>query len=501
MRYQRFLAAGLGAMTLAMPGPSWAADDAAFVRAVAAVRERMAPIDAMENVIPGRVIVAVANGRAPVIDVHGVANAETGDAADENTPFYIASMTKAFVGLMAVRLDEQGIMPLDLTVASAFPAMAIDGVDLTKVTMRDLLSHQRGFRADALNFRTAYTDAVPASEIEQVVNASGRAIAPGFDYSNLGYLLYAAALERRTGKSWKAWLDQQVFMPLGMDHSSARTSDLPRSSANHERYDDGWLVFAPKGDAIMHAAGGLVVSGEDMAKWLAANAGAQSAIGAETFAHAQAAQVAVDRKEGPMVCTGYAFGWARCTAFGIEFLEHGGSYVGMRGEMVVIPASGVGFAALFNSDSMTGGLSSQLVRTFVAAYAGDNDIPSPDAFAAHYAELAARYRQTRTRERDALLESEGEVEAHTAASLDSLREATGSFRNPAYGVLELAVAKGALVGTLNGMELILSTTRADAMLARPVTDSEWEPFAFERGAAGKVEATILNGNRFARAPG
>jgi hypothetical protein len=52
---------------------------------------------------------------------------------------------------------------------------------------------------------------------------------------------------------------------------------------------------------------------------------------------------------------------------GEVFLEHGGSYTGMRGQMVILPKRGVGFAAMFNSDSMTGGLSEELARTFITA--------------------------------------------------------------------------------------------------------------------------------------
>ena len=95
-------------------------------------------------------------------------------------------------------------------------AVPVEGVDVGKLTMQQLLSHQLGFQARALNFRTAYTDLVPIDQYPAVVNASGKATRPGFDYDNLGYLLYAAALEKRTGKSWRAWIEDIVFDPLGI---------------------------------------------------------------------------------------------------------------------------------------------------------------------------------------------------------------------------------------------------------------------------------------------
>ena len=161
------------AAALLVAAPAHASQDqAAFDRAVAAVQARMEPIDAMEDRIPGRVLVFTSTGADPVVDVRGVANVETGQSADADTPFYIASMTKAFVGLMAVRLDMDGTLPLETTLAEIYPGMRVEGVDLSQVTLRDALSHRLGFNSPALSFRTSYTDAVPVGEFAKVVNAS-----------------------------------------------------------------------------------------------------------------------------------------------------------------------------------------------------------------------------------------------------------------------------------------------------------------------------------------
>jgi hypothetical protein len=138
--------------------------DNSFGRAVQAVEARLTEIDKIENTIPGRAIVAVQVGHRPLIDVHGTTRITDGEPVSPATPFYIASMTKAFVGLMAIRLDEAGIMPLGLTLSEVFPDMTVTGVNLRQVTMRRLLSHQVGFTAQALHipFRvTFYVCAVP----------------------------------------------------------------------------------------------------------------------------------------------------------------------------------------------------------------------------------------------------------------------------------------------------------------------------------------------------
>ena len=471
-----------------------------FHRAVAAVQERMALIDRMDGVIPGRAIVAVEVGRKPVVDVRGVSKVDSGSPADSDMPFYIASMTKAFVGLMAVQLDAMGVMPLDTKLAAVFPDMQVEGVDMGALTMERLLTHQLGFRAVPLNVRTAFTDLVPVEDYSAIVTASGTPIEEQFRYDNLGYLLYAAALEKSTGRSWRSWIDDVLFDPLGMQHSSARTSDFYQVSHLHERYEDGWRTYAPKSDAIMHAAGGLVVSAADMARWLQANVGERSAIPAARFAKAQSTQVTLDMEQGPMRCTGYAFGWRRCEAMGEVILEHGGSYTGMRGQMVILPERGVGFAAIFNSDSMTGGLSGQLMQTFITAMAGRQDeLPTPQEFAQRYAERAATYRSNRSRE-------EGEQRADAKwggwqwkPSPTDLAEYAGIYRHPAMGTLQLAVDGNGLVGRLNGTAMDLEGAKHDLFAAVLATDGEVEELTFSRAEDGTVRSATFDGDRFERA--
>ena len=473
--------------------------DPAFDRAVAAVNDRVQAIDTVPDVIPGRAIIMVKAGERPHIDVRGSTRVEGGQPLTENTPMYIASMTKAFVGLMAVRLDEMGIMPLDATLGELFPKMKVEGVDVGVLTMRQLLSHQLGFEVPALNMRTAYTDTVPVDDYPTVVNAIGKATKPGFDYSNLGYLLYGAALEKKTGKSWRAWIDDIVFDPLSMTYSSARTSDFSEVSHNHERYEDGWRTYRPKSDDIMHAAGGLVISPGDMARWLAANAGQGSAIPRAIFDEAQRSQVDVDMSQGPMKCTGYTFGWRRCEVYGLIFLEHGGGYTGMRSEMVVLPDKGVAFASIFNSDSMTGGLSGQLMQVFLSAYAGKmDDLPSVEDLKARYVADTDEYRTNRSERERKKMADERWGGWTWKPDVAALAEYVGTYRNPAFGKLDLVVDLNGLSGKLNGKQVSLRPAKKDLFGALLETTGDLNPLKVERDGSGAIRAVDVDGVLFER---
>lgn len=468
------------AISTAFAAPVAAHDASNYSRAIEAVQARMALVDEQDERIPGRVLVFAKAGEQPIVDVRGVSHVEKGTLVDGETPFYIASMTKAFVGLMALRLDRMGVMPLDMNLAEAYPDMRVEGVDLAKVTMRNALSHQLGFHSPLLSMRSAYTDQVASSDYAAVVNASQERTDSEFSYSNIGYILYAGALEKRTGRSWKAWLDELVLNPLGMRHSSPRTSDVPEASHTYEVYESGWRVYPPKTDDIMHAAGGLFVSGEDMARWLVANAGDASGIEKDVFEAAQHPLSKVTRGIGPMQCSGYALGWAVCDVAGVRVLEHSGTYTGARSEMIVMPDQGVGFAAMFNSDSMTGGLGAQLMLAFAAEMAGAGDqLPPPRTVATRYAEKADRYRRNRS-------QSEGGTAAHFVADPAALARYTGRYTNPAAGELRLALEAGELVGWVNEMELSLLPTAQNEFKASLRTSADADPFVINMGDEDRV---------------
>ncbi|MBW0145804.1 serine hydrolase [Sphingomicrobium clamense] len=489
----------MGAMAmLAAATPAAAQQNERFARAVQAVEERLHAVDALGE-YPGRALVMVKRGEAPIVDVIGSTRAEGGVAADGETPFYIASMTKAFVGLMAVRLDEMGVMPLDTTIGELFPEMKVEGIDFDALTMRDALTHQLGFRAPALNIRTAYTDLVPIKDYPAIVNAAGEANGEAFRYDNLGYLLYAAALEAKTGKSWRAWIDDVVFDPLGMTHTSARTSDFPEVSHSHEVRIDGPKTFAPKTDAIMHAAGGLVISADDMARWLLANAGDASAIPQDVIDKAQASQVPIEMSGGPMTCTGYAFGWRRCEAFGMTVLGHGGGYTGMRSQMLVLPEEGVGFAIMFNSDAMTGGLSEQMMETFLTVYAdGEAELPTIDAFKKAYAERVQTLKERRQEYYDGVWDDERWGGWAWQPSVEALSAYSGRYTHPAAGTMVVSIGEGALTARLNGMAIETRPAKVDLFCATLATDPEPESMAFERAEDGRVTSVTYSGVGFTR---
>ncbi len=479
-----------------------AASEADFRRGADAVFGLARAVAVQPGAPPALSVVVVMRGRAPLIWTHGRLTSDPASAgANDDTPFYIASQTKAFVGLLAVKLDAEGVFPLDQTLADIWPEVTFPaGADPAAITFRQLLSHQGPIENEALSFRTAYSDRVPSADYARLLTTGSEARAPGFDYSNLGYLLYGAALELRTGRDWRDWLDEALLQPAGMSRSGARPSRFGGLPAYHRWMGArGWDVFAGKPDDLMHAAGGLVVSPTDMGRWLAIQLGdANEAVRPEWVREAQTPQVAADIQGDVIACQDYALGWNVCRLGAVDIRAHGGSYTGMRSAMAVSPELGVGIAVFSTSDSLTGGLGQSLVQTFFETVQ-DPDRAAPDAgaYATRYAERLADFAARRMARVDAR-RAEAQWGGWTWRPSAADRAAyVGRYRHPTLGDHVVSLRGEAVATRLGVVERPLEPAAPDLFAIADGLADPPAPFRFVR-TDGRVTALVHDEERFER---
>lgn len=478
--------------------PASAAD---FQRASTLVLDLARTVAAQPGAAPAMSVVLVRKGQPPVVWTQGRLSADGDAPASDDSPFYIASQTKAFIGLLAVKLDAQGVFDLDQSLADIWPDLVLpQGADPAAITFRDMLNHQGPFETQPLSFRTAYSDRVPSSDYPRLMAEAASARPPGYRYSNLGYLVYGAALEAKTGSDWRDLIEQELFAPAGMNRSGARPSrfagDLPR----YHRWmgDRGWDVFGGKPDDLMHAAGGLVMSPNDMARWLSLQLGEpNAAVRPEWLALARAAPVAAPT-EGGFDCQTYALGWHGCRLGAVDVLTHGGGYTGMRSAMAVSPELGVGLAFFSNSDSLTGALSQELVRVFFESLQDPSwQAPAVEAFGQDYARRVAAFARRRmdqvdSRTAEARWAGWGwKPEAADRASY------AGRFRHPTMGEFVVDADSETIKARLGVVEYALRPAAPDLFGLSDGPADPPAPVLFER-EQGRVVRLIWDDQRFER---
>lgn len=428
----------------------------------AQIRQALEMVQKTPGSFPAYSVVIVHGGDAPLIEVHGRVRADRSPLADRHTLFYIASQTKSFIGLLAAVLDRKRVLPLDTTLAQVWPGLKLPApADPAKITMADLLSHQEGLRTDTLNLVTAYVRDVPAADYPRLLASDTRTRTPGFRYANLGDLVYGAALEARTGRSWRDWLGADVLRPLQLQHVVSRTSTVAPAqlSWNHQWDGAHWIAVAPKPDALMHAAGGLMASSEDMAVWMRANLTpleAGRAIDPIAFHKAQHPLARADLADGEIDCDGYTLAWYACTYKGEHVLMHPGSYTGVVSVTVLVPSANAGMSLMVNSDSAMEGLELELMKAFIGMVAGKPG--EVDRLRKAVADYPARLAGKTRKRLDAIAQARsdpvwgGWTWQPDAADLDAV---AGRYDNLVFGTMQLTPVDGAMEAQVGALHLTL----------------------------------------------
>jgi CubicO group peptidase (beta-lactamase class C family) len=304
----------------------------------------------------------------PEVPSMGVAIVKDGRTVylrEANTPYYIGSTTKAYTGLACAILAQRGKLDLDAPISKYLPEVTMANAP----TLRAFLTHTSGISNDPIVFRTAFTGEHTPAMLVSMINAS-KPIKPGFSYDNLGYVIASLVIERITGKPWQQELDELVFTPLGMNHTTAYMSEaeqwkMPEGHAVNRKGEFGVLAYK-KNDMMMHAAGGIVTTPSDLARWLNANIAKQGGgIPRAAFEEAQKLQVPVAENRGDFKGRGYGFGWYQADFKGENAMFHGGGFPGWQTWFTFLPDKKIGIGLMVNGSGPAGNV---MLRTSSLLY-------------------------------------------------------------------------------------------------------------------------------------
>jgi CubicO group peptidase (beta-lactamase class C family) len=462
---------------------------------------------------PGYAVIVVTEDDILLNHVQGERRALTGAPMTTDTPIYIASQTKAYVGLVAARLDEEGILDLDTAITDYWPSAEFPGdVDPSQWTLRDLITHQVPIEVGLINVLEAYITEVDPVDYPDLIAENGEVREPGFSYDNLGYNIYGAILETATGKSWRVWLDELIFDPLGMDHTSSRTSDFPLDELSYSHIwqgeDEGWHEIRPKTDPIMQSAGGLVTSTNDMATWLQLQLRGEgpegSGLTAAMLTQAQTSYVETHmedrRNPAELPCTGYSLGWNICDFEGNALHIHGGGYDGNRTMMAFSPDLGVGIAVFSNSDNQTGWLTSRTINMYLQ-YLVEHETAErmQEVRVTHYPERVSRYLSYRQQQQAEARADERWGGWSWQPDAASLAEFEGSYTTGNRHIdVDLAIEDGQLVARMGAYTVTLEPAQPDVFGGVRMVFGGYEDFEFSRDDAGNVTGLVWDDETYQR---
>ena len=160
----------------------------------------------------------------------------------EDDPWHIGSCTKSMTALLYARLVESGRAAWGAPLPDLLPDLA-SGADpgWAAVTIDDVLRHRAGLPANLplRDMRDAAADVRPV-RVQRTAAAAGALARPPdrpgrFHYSNLGYMVAGAAIERIVDAPWEEALDAEVLAPLGIASAGVAPGRAVGPPAAHRR--------------------------------------------------------------------------------------------------------------------------------------------------------------------------------------------------------------------------------------------------------------------------
>ena len=180
-------------------------------------------------------IIADRSGKVHYRNLMGYADVETKKPISEDNVFWIASMSKMFVGASIMMLADEGKVSLDDPVTKFIPQlgkwMVIEEKDadhvllkplVRPVTIRHLLSHTSGLTGMSELQQVTGADATPlkARAISSVTGPLQWQPGDKYQYGNQGMNIAARVVEIVSGVPYEEFLQKRFFDPLGMNETT-----------------------------------------------------------------------------------------------------------------------------------------------------------------------------------------------------------------------------------------------------------------------------------------
>jgi len=313
---------------------------------------------------PGITVLVARDGKPLLRKAYGMANIEKKQAMTPEMSLRLGSITKQFTAVSILMLADEGKLSVQDDITRHLPDYPTRG---KKITIEHLLTHTSGIVSytGKPGFMAAMnTDLTVAQMIDSFKN-DPLEFEPGtrYAYNNSGYFLLGAIIEKISGQSYAKFVEQRIFVPLGMTQTAYEGYERtpPLRAAGYSKKGDAFEPSAPLSMALPYAAGSLVSTVDDLNRWDQAIAQGKL-LQPASWKMAFTPYTLADGKS-----TNYGYGWAIGNVKGSPMIGHGGGINGFSTYALRLPQEKVYVAVLGNADS--GNVAPEMVAMKAAALA------------------------------------------------------------------------------------------------------------------------------------
>ena len=199
----------------------------------------------------------------------GLADRARQRAPTADTSFRVGSVTKQFTAAAILSLEQDGKLAVEDKVSKHLPDYPGPAKD---VTIHQLLTHTAGVPSytglETLMEHRA--DPITVHDLLAAFWAMPLEFPPGtkFQYSNSGYAILGAIIERVSGMPYKAYLAAHLFRPARLEHTEVGDATGAADRAEGYAIDHHELVPAHKIDmSLPFSAGAVRSTASDLVRW------------------------------------------------------------------------------------------------------------------------------------------------------------------------------------------------------------------------------------------
>jgi CubicO group peptidase (beta-lactamase class C family) len=354
--------------------------------------------------IAGAAVSVVKDGELFFAKGYGSADLENDIPVDpEQTIFRIGSVGKLFTWTTVMQLVEEGKLDLDEDV-NTYLDFRIPDTYPQPITLKDLMTHTSGFEDRLRGSVVSDADDLLPPRQWLVSHMPARVSPPGkyAAYSNYNAMLAGYIVARVSGEPYDQYIQEHIFDPLGMVHSTAQSPippDLRAHSSVGYTYEDGAFEVFP--DYTFQPAvlpsGAHQASVTDMARFMIAH------LQGGRYSDANIAEARILNKStmkqmhstlytpDPRLL-GTAYGFFDFSDNGQRTLGHIGYSPPMNSLLLLLPNQNLGVFVVYNSE---GGGELNLEHLGFQRAFFDHYYPTPALKPiqppAHFAERASRF--------------------------------------------------------------------------------------------------------------
>jgi CubicO group peptidase (beta-lactamase class C family) len=409
--------------------------------------------------VPGMAVAIVKDGKIVVAKGYGVRKLGDPTPVDEFTLFGIGSNTKAFTTAALATLIDEGKLSWDDPVYQRLPGFVMyDPYVSHEMTIRDLLTHRSGMglgEGDLLFWpHSTYTRDEIIYKLRFMKPASS--FRSHYAYDNLLYMTAGQIIPAVTGTSWDDYIQQRIFAPLGMTHSTVTNKNFKPGddySSPHSRVD-GKLQPLPLEELDNAGPAGSIQScAADMAKWvqLQLNRGKFADHDGHLFSEQRSKEMWTPQTilpigNPPPALAGlkanfadYALGWMLRDYHGRKLVGHTGGVAGFVSRVMLVPDENLGVVVLTNAEE--GGAFDAILYHVLDHYF---QVPPTDWISAYKSLKDTEEKQAA----EAMKKAEGDRAADSKPSLPPEKYA-GVYTDAWYGPISIRMENGGLVITFD----------------------------------------------------